>query len=743
VEFCGKCRGVWLDEGKVYKFTKQPEIVARAFKVALKKARPASLASPKTQKPMQEIPLLGEKLTVEYCPDSQGLWFADGKLATLGRAVFKQPAPSAAPKTSKTAPVSQENAAEATAAPEPAKTKSPPAEKPGTAPRRIELPPLPELEKYSRIPLAVTYGVLLTGSAILVFFTPLSVAMVGQLVVLFALVQFLFSPWIIDKFLENFVNINWVDLEELPSHLREFLKTTCQKEGMEIPRIGVIFDGAPNAFSYGLSKNKARIIVTKGLAGLLNSEEVEAVMAHEIGHIRAKDMSVMTAFQVIPLLFGFMYHSLVQTTEGGVSGKKAQTPPPKKGKASKGSEEKPRERVPGKFHYMLASLTYYLYVLFESVVLAFSRTRELYADQFAAKATGKPNVLASALVKIAYGLAGVDKKVKTVHWCEACQVVLTAEQIYNGLCRTCDRPITQKELKRERRKPVLEAIGAFGLMDPRMARAFTAANFAKVKDGRHFDDPVDMKPVSDWVKWELDNPWSIYYESVSTHPLLVRRWTYLGEQARNLGQKPFIPKTDIQVLNDLPDDFKNQVFKNIAPALFFFVLFLPALLTFRLWLLGIPMVATGVALFMKLRASYYFELFPLVKIRDLMQKNDLTQFDAEPCKIAGHLVGPSERNPLGKGNPVLRDDSGMVLLDYSSPGNFWKYVFSVFRGQRFEAQEVVVTGWFRRAPVPQVEVKSLKVGNQTRVSGVYKIQMIAAWLLIVGGILAFATVGLP
>ena len=90
VELCSQCGGVWLDSGKVFKFHKQPQSVAKALQAAVGKARATERLSPKTNQPMRELPLLGGKLTIDVCPQTKGLWFDKGKLAALGKAVFNE-----------------------------------------------------------------------------------------------------------------------------------------------------------------------------------------------------------------------------------------------------------------------------------------------------------------------------------------------------------------------------------------------------------------------------------------------------------------------------------------------------------------------------------------------------------------------------------------------------------------------------------------------------------------------------
>ena len=147
---------------------------------------------------------------------------------------------------------------------------------------------------------------------------------------------------------------------------------------MKVPWFGLIHDGAPNAFTYGHHPNNMRIVITQGILDLLEPEEVEGVVAHEIGHGKNWDMLLMTVVQLVPLLLYFLYRTALQA--GG------------------------RGKDNG-YRIAVAVGAYVLYVASEYIVLWFSRCREYYADRFAGRVTGNPNALASALVKIGYGLA--------------------------------------------------------------------------------------------------------------------------------------------------------------------------------------------------------------------------------------------------------------------------------------------------------------------------------------------------
>ena len=99
---------------------------------------------------------------------------------------------------------------------------------------------------------------------------------------LIIVIQFLVAPVLNDFVFKVFYNTTFD--YELPEYLREFIQESCEKHSMKYPKIGFIDDGSPNAFTYGRTKNDARVVITRGVLELLDEEEVKAVVAHELGH---------------------------------------------------------------------------------------------------------------------------------------------------------------------------------------------------------------------------------------------------------------------------------------------------------------------------------------------------------------------------------------------------------------------------------------------------------------------------
>src|SRR5207302_5111437 len=129
------------------------------------------------------------------------------------------------------------------------------------------------------------------------------------------LLQFAIGPWIMDLMLRWLYTMRWVEPEELPEHLEHFIRRVCDEHRMKFPWVGIINDGAPQAFTYGHHPSNARVVISRGLFELLQPAEVEAVVAHELGHARNWDMALMTLANLVPLLLYYIYRVGIRIAE--------------------------------------------------------------------------------------------------------------------------------------------------------------------------------------------------------------------------------------------------------------------------------------------------------------------------------------------------------------------------------------------------------------------------------------------
>jgi len=165
-----------------------------------------------------------------------------------------------------------------------------------------------------------------------------------------------------------------VTREQLP-RVYSVVERITQKIGLPMPKIYVIPTESPNAFATGRNPAHASVAVTHGILGLLNDEELEGVLAHELGHVNNRDILISSIAATIAgaityvARFGFFF--------GGM-----------------GDRDDRRGGAGSLLMLILAPIAAVL------IQLAVSRSREYQADATGAHFTGNPYALASALAKL-------------------------------------------------------------------------------------------------------------------------------------------------------------------------------------------------------------------------------------------------------------------------------------------------------------------------------------------------------
>ena len=170
-----------------------------------------------------------------------------------------------------------------------------------------------------------------------------------------------------------------VTREQLP-RAYEIVERLTQKIGIPMPKIYVIPTESPNAFATGRNPNHASVAVTQGILGLLNDEELEGVLAHELGHVRNRDILISS---IAATIAGAITYFAEIARWGMIFG---------------GYDRDRDNRGGGGF----AALFMLILAPIAAVLiqLAVSRSREYQADETGAHFTGNPYALASALAKL-------------------------------------------------------------------------------------------------------------------------------------------------------------------------------------------------------------------------------------------------------------------------------------------------------------------------------------------------------
>ena len=502
-------------------------------------------------------------------------------------------------------------------------------------------------------------------------------------------VQYLVNPWIIAWLVPATV-IPHDGRRYVTDHpLGDIVARQCAAAGIPLVTLGVVDDGNPNAFTFGRTPRDARMWVTRGLLERLDERELEAVVAHEVGHIKHWDFAVMTVAAVIPMALYLAYI------------------------VARGSDRAEARAV--------AVGAYVAYMVSQLTLLALSRARETAADHWSCRSTGDGDALASALVKIAYGMGQASGAQKE----EAHALIAQGK---------AGRKEAAALARRTRRAQSMRAMGIF---EPRSAEALQAA----------FAQGIDPDRALAAMRWDLANPWGATLEKLSSHPLVARRIRDLEESGL-----PGAPR-QWSALRAMAGASPEQVFaararfgRELAVAVAPWVVVAGALVFGLLpgsrFGMGLALAVAGLLFFVKQSMRYPGAHEPVDEVAGLLERLDASPVAGIGVTVKGQIVGRGMPGYVLSPDLVVADRSGFVPLLYTQPLPFLATLFGLFRAEGFLGQEVVATGWYRRMPGPVIELREVHAADGRRArTWTWVARYAAAALLVLAGV-ALMLVGL-
>jgi heat shock protein HtpX len=196
-----------------------------------------------------------------------------------------------------------------------------------------------------------------------------------SLVIVFNLIQWLIAPAMVNAL----YRVKEISRSENP-HLHETVEELSRKAGIKKPKLMLASIPIPNAFAYGSPLTGNMVAVTQGLMDTLEYEEVEAVLGHELGHLKHRDMQVMMFVSVLPAIFYYLGYSLMLSGWFG------------------GYRQNQRD---GGANVLIGIAAMAVYWILSLMVLGLSRQREYYADRHSVRVVDDgARKLSEALAKI-------------------------------------------------------------------------------------------------------------------------------------------------------------------------------------------------------------------------------------------------------------------------------------------------------------------------------------------------------
>jgi len=198
-----------------------------------------------------------------------------------------------------------------------------------------------------------------------------------------------YAYWFSDQMVLKMYNAQEVDETSAPQFYR-MVRDLAQRARLPMPKVYLIQEDAPNAFATGRNPENAAVAATTGILRVLSDRELRGVMAHELAHVRHRDILIST----------------ISATMAGAISMLANFAMFFGGRDSEGRNHNP----------IVGMLVMFLAPLAASVIqMAISRAREFEADRGGAEISGDPEALASALQKIAHYARGIPMQAAERH----------------------------------------------------------------------------------------------------------------------------------------------------------------------------------------------------------------------------------------------------------------------------------------------------------------------------------------
>jgi Zn-dependent protease with chaperone function len=473
------------------------------------------------------------------------------------------------------------------------------------------------------------------------------------LTVLFNGVVFFLSPFLMDLTQRWLYGTQWVSLDEIRRHSPEsasIIERVCAEKNLHQPKLGLINDQNPTAFTYGSLPNTARLVVSKGLFTYLDDDEAATVYAHELGHIVHWDFALMTLGATLVQIMFLIYVFGRQISRGG-------------------GDSKAKDAAQG-----VALAAYLFYLVGTYLMLYLSRTREYFADHFAAEVTGNPNALSRSLVKIAYG-------------------------------------IVEEGEKAEEPSQLLQGTRSLGVYDAKAASS----------TGTAYRVAASPERIGRVFLWDLFNPWGWWTELNSTHPLTGKRVRALSTYAEQLGldiefdMGRVVQEGKRLNRSKLYGHFALDVMLYMAEMIGLIVGGVAGLLTGHpLGFVSGALMGLGIGVIVKAFVMFpNFENAPPTDVLTLMSNPYASPLRGQPAKLDGKLIGRGNAGYRFGSDLKLQDKTGMLFLRYSSRfGPIGNFLFGASQVKPLLGTSGSTLGWFRRSISPWMDLVRYTSGGK-------------------------------
>ena len=471
------------------------------------------------------------------------------------------------------------------------------------------------------------------------------------------------SPWLLDILLGKFYLQRPLEIQQLtkysPSAAR-LLTRYCQQRGWKSPRLFILQESAPFAYSYGNLPRTARIVVSQGLLEQLADDEVATVYGIELGHITYGDIILASFYPLLTLPIYGLYQKISRW---------GNRLPNKIGRSLLG---------------VIANFFYCIWCLLIGTSLWFSQLRHYYSDRRAAEITGNPNATIRALLKMAIGIAGdVEKQEQTSPQIESLNLLLPV-----GYRQSLSLGSTAPHIS-------FESYLMWDYLNP--YRWWFTINSSHPLMGNRIQSLCQIAR-----QWRLETELSIEKQQ----PLQIRHQSFF------IGMAPFwgVP---LGLLLGFVIWLAWQIAYTVE------ILNLKWIYDDWNFLIGCILIGFSIGTLVRIN-SFFPEIKPdLASTNEnfisLLTNPTSLPVDSNRVLLAGKLIGRcGTSNYLGQ-DLILQTNRGLLKLHHIS------WLGQAINPQDFIGRQVVVSGWLRRGATPWIDIQILKTQSGKTINGLHPI----------------------
>lgn len=677
VDACPHCHGVWLERGSITHFYKHSRQFLDKLAVDLTLARPGGKFSPRHFQTRMLQVFYDDQFKIEYCPASHGLWFDSADLNAFNdnnRFFSLKPLWASNKTTIAYTDTLVSNINNISN--QDINESDSDAELP--APELLTLPgstlrKLFSVLGYFAMLWIALYLILVSTGVLTMFAASLTSGVLA--------IKILLAPCLFKLLINRIYAVNWLKQGDIPgdqiSALNLFIDKVSQRHNIKYPTIGVIEADSVNIFSFGYTRNHAHIVFTSGLRNALSDAELKSVISFEISKQVNRDIALVTQLQFLP----FINRLLMDRCR--------------------------------KHKNIANDLLAYVHHVLDRILcwwqLTYLRNCILYADRFSASTTSA-KIFSETIIKLNF------------------QSVSITEQS-----------------EQSRQSYYLKSLGALGLLHVQQSVSLAVIAYHETSSRDH---EVDPDRIAIALNWERTNRWSDWYAMWRSYPTLFSRMRYLQNYALANGTQPYL-NLDNTVLENKWDTFFLQFLLYVSPYLLILIIPVYAY-AFNMGAYDIPLIKIvamiamtgGIGFLLRIIVSYPEHKFPLLAISALVKNMNVSASQPIPCEVEGMLLGRSVPGYMQAEEIFIKDSTGIMIVDHTTkmtlanlPG--LNTVYKLLHNKKKFGERVKITGWYRRVPLPYIEIKTIKFNNTSHATVIPYLKRGVFVGIIITGIFAF------